>query len=74
MITLRKEENYLILKIADDGCGIEADQLEKTTTLRALKQRAQRLHANLDVVSKPGEGTRLTLHIPLDSRHANAKR
>ena len=74
VITLRKHENILTLEIADNGCGIEPDKLEKDTTLRALKQRAKRLHAELEIFSEPREGTRLMLRIPLNPKHAITER
>ena len=72
-ITLHREGNVLTLEIADNGCGIRPDKLKKETTLRALKQRTERLHGELDVFSKPGEGTRLMLRIPLNSKHTIPK-
>ncbi len=74
MITLRRHEKFLTLEIADNGCGIEPDKLEKDTTLRALKQRAERLNGTLEIFSKPQGGTQLILHIPLDPKHAAIKR
>ena len=72
-ITLRKRENVLTLEIADNGCGIEPDKLKKDTTLRALKQRAERLRGKLDIFSNPGEGTRLALRIPLSQTRPSLK-
>ena len=72
-IALRRHENILTLKIADNGCGIAPDKLEKDTTLRALKQRADRLRGNMEVLSTPEEGTQLVLHIPLNSKYAVKK-
>ncbi|RKX42329.1 MAG: hypothetical protein DRP64_10020 [Verrucomicrobia bacterium] len=65
-IALRRQENILTLEIADNGCGIDPDKFKKDTTLRALKQRAKRLNADLSIVSNPGKGTRLALRIPLN--------
>ena len=73
-ITLRKRENILTLEIADNGCGIEPDKLKKDTTLRALKQRTERLRGKLEIFSNPGEGTLLTLHIPLNPKYTIPKR
>lgn len=56
------------LVIADDGVGIEPKRLERPATLHALRQRAEALGAEFAVESLPGEGTRLSLSIPLPKR------
>lgn len=56
------------LKIADDGSGIPPEKLERPSTLRALRKRAESLHAHFTVDSKPGQGTRLELVIPLQQK------
>ncbi|WP_341407271.1 sensor histidine kinase [Luteolibacter soli] len=53
------------LTVADDGCGIPPEKMERPSTLRALRQRVEALGADFKVESKPGEGTRLELGIPL---------
>lgn len=53
------------LTVADDGCGIPPEKLERPATLRALRQRVEVLGAEFRVDSRPGEGTRLELAIPL---------
>lgn len=57
------------LIITDDGVGIEPDRLDRPATLRALRQRAVALGADLRVDTRPGEGTRLTLAIPMNRKH-----
>ncbi len=56
------------LKITDDGSGIPAEKLERPSTLRALRKRAESLHAGFTVDSKPGQGTRLELVIPIQRK------
>jgi signal transduction histidine kinase len=62
------------LVIADDGVGIDPERLMRKATLRALRQRVQALDANLQVDTAPGEGTRLTLIIPIDSKRLRKPR
>ena len=62
------------LVIADDGVGIDPERLMRKATLRALRQRVQALDADLQVDTAPGEGTRLTLTIPIDSKHLRKAR
>ncbi|QJE96499.1 histidine kinase [Luteolibacter luteus] len=58
------------LVIADDGRGIDAERLARPATFRALRKRAEALQASFTPKSEPGQGTELTLVIPLDPKHA----
>jgi signal transduction histidine kinase len=62
------------LAIHDDGCGISAERLGRPATLRALRQRVEALGAEFEVDSRPGDGTRLVLGIPLDRKRAGSAR
>ncbi len=70
-VTVRVEQDagQLRLAIADDGCGIPAERLERPATLRALRQRAAALGAELKIDTQVGEGTRLELLVPTDAAH-----
>lgn len=56
------------LKIADDGTGIAPEKMERPSTLRALRQRAEAMKAELKVESASGKGTSLTLVVPPAAR------
>ena len=63
-IRVHHGEQHLALTIHDDGKGIPPEKLERPSTLRALRQRADALSAKLDVESTADKGTTLTLAIP----------
>lgn len=67
-IRVEKTGHEFRLEIHDDGVGIDPARLERPATLRALRQRAEALHADLRVESHPGQGTRLTLTLRLDRK------
>jgi signal transduction histidine kinase len=67
-IRVDKSESRFQLMIADDGVGIDGARQERPATLRALRQRTGALGAELKVDSTTGEGTRLTLVVPLDHK------
>jgi signal transduction histidine kinase len=72
-IRVEKTEGRFRLMIQDDGVGIAPERLERPATLRALRQRTEALAADLRVETKPGEGTRLELNVPLDRKRKRAK-
>jgi signal transduction histidine kinase len=73
-VRVEKTDGHLELTIADDGVGIDPAKLERPATLRALRQRSIALGADLRVDTRPGEGTRLTLTVPLDKKHLRKAR
>lgn len=53
----------LCMEIADDGIGFDPQVAEagRHFGLQGMRERAQLIHAALEVFSRPGEGTRLSL-------------
>ena len=76
MVDIRVEttSDRFQLVIADDGVGIDPERLKRPATLRALRQRSLALEAQLQVDTAPGEGTRMTLTIPLDRKRVRKSR
>ena len=52
----------LRVAVEDDGVGFVPEQLRHSSGLRNLHQRARALGGRLDIDSRPGHGTRVTLH------------
>jgi signal transduction histidine kinase len=56
----------LVLCVQDRGIGFEVTTHGKVGLgLESMRERARLIHANLSVRSRPGEGTRITLRVPL---------
>jgi signal transduction histidine kinase len=66
-ITLRAEQNGLMLEVRDDGRGFVAGQ-RAGHGLHNMAVRARTLDASLEVDSGSGKGTRITLRVPLKQR------
>ena len=59
--------------VEDDGGGFDPDAAEKASPswgvgLRSMRERATMLGGSLRVSSKPGEGTRVEVTVPLDAQ------
>lgn len=66
-IDLVGDQNFLTLEISDNGCGISAQSTDNSGGhgLRGLEERAKTVGGWLDVSSKIGHGTSITLSIPI---------
>jgi signal transduction histidine kinase len=68
-VFIAREEAALQVRIEDDGLGmgISADAANGPSGFGffSIKERLQYLGGQLDVVSEPGWGTRVTLQVPL---------
>ena len=67
VVNLERERNEAILTISDDGVGFPVNLLEHTQSLGVvgMRERALLLGAEFSLQSSPGNGTTITLRIPL---------
>ena len=63
-IALRRERGGLELVVSDDGVGFVPDGATSGVGLRSLRERAERLGAQLDLESAPGRGTSIRIQLP----------
>jgi signal transduction histidine kinase/ligand-binding sensor domain-containing protein len=71
-IELAVGDGWLSLKLTDDGHGFDTGRVGADSGegngLRSMQRRARALGGSFDVVSAPGQGTFLTVRIPLGRR------
>lgn len=65
---MRSRSGGLRIELADDGCGFDQEVANDGHGLGNLRERAAGLHATLDLVSVPGDGTVVTLDVPCSRR------
>ena len=66
-IDLYNKDDYLLLRIQDDGKGFDVDEkMEKSYGLKNMRERALEIGATLHIVSLPGAGTRIEVKAPLN--------
>ena len=64
-ILLSIENNILIMVIADNGKGFDEEQIARGEGLNNLRNRAAQMGARILIGSNNGNGTRITLEVPL---------
>ncbi len=73
-VTVRIEVDgeTITLEVEDDGCGcdLEAARQSGGIGLLAMRERAEKFGAHLEVHSAPGAGTRVRLHAPITTARA----
>ena len=73
-VGINTTSEHFQLTITDDGVGIDAECLTRPATLRALRQRAAALGAELGIESQPGNGTLIRLTVPLTRKRLRQAR
>ncbi len=67
LVSLERQQNAAILTVNDDGVGFRVDLLEHTQSLgvAGMRERSLLLGAEFSLQSSQGNGTTITLRIPL---------
>jgi two-component system nitrate/nitrite sensor histidine kinase NarX len=63
----RLDDFELTLYIEDNGLGFDPDDIPPTARhgLRIMQERADLLEADFQITSQPGQGTQISIHLPL---------
>lgn len=78
-IRARRDNAVLCCSIRDDGAGFDILQGQNATQrkglgLIAMRERVSAIGGTLQIDSRPGHGTELSIRIPLEVDHANSNR
>jgi signal transduction histidine kinase len=68
-VRLRENDDALALRVHDDGVGFDPDdpaRRSRSLGLTSMEERAAALGGRLDIDSRPGAGTTITLEVPRD--------
>jgi signal transduction histidine kinase len=72
-VVLAFEPDSLRLDVTDDGIGFDARQVSTASTsigLIGMRERTQLIGGTLTLRSRPGEGSHVTVTVPLEGRQA----
>jgi NarL family two-component system sensor histidine kinase LiaS len=64
-LALTYHEDGVDVLIVDDGCGFDINQKVRGMGLRSIRERVGGQHGSVQIHSQPGEGTRVSIHLPL---------
>ena len=78
-LELTVSPDEVVLVVADDGIGFEADRFRRRPVLAGvgllgMKERVAFYRGTLDIRSRPDEGVRISVHVPLRSEDDDAAR
>jgi len=65
VVTLEEENGFLILEVADNGCGFDKTKKRAGIGLTNMQMRAKHLGGTLTIDSEPGKGCTLTGMFPI---------
>jgi signal transduction histidine kinase len=65
-VGLSFEAEAFVLRVEDNGCGLDLSQGSRGNGLRGMRARAEALGGQLEITGGPKCGTAVTLKIPLD--------
>jgi signal transduction histidine kinase len=63
-VSLRAEDGTLVAAVRDDGRGFDAAATRAGVGLSAMRERVEGLGGGIDVSSRPGGGTGVTVRVP----------
>lgn len=65
-LALREGPRQVVLSVSDDGQGFSSNMHQKQGSygLTTMKERAEKLGGHVEVISNPGAGTTIRVHIP----------
>ena len=72
-VALRAVEDGIYLRVSDEGCGFDPERIQSPGIgLASMRERALHLDGTFSIRSRPGEGTRIEVVLPLGENAATA--
>ena len=64
-VGLRTDDEAILLEIADDGRGFDLGSARAGIGLSAMRERVEELGGMIEISSRPGKGTQVTVRVPV---------
>lgn len=65
-LSMRKEGDFIDLKISDDGKGLDLDSVKYGNGLKNIQKRSANIGARCEMKSAPGKGLSIEIQIPIE--------
>ena len=73
-VRLRTEGDTLVVEVADDGRGFDPAVAQGGVGLVGMRERVEALGGEIEVSSRPGNGTEVTVRVPLEGSAPGPRR
>jgi len=73
-VRLWTDDEAVLLEVADDGRGFDPGTASAGVGLSAMRERVEELGGEIEVSSRPGEGTKVAVRVPLEGDTPNPRR
>jgi signal transduction histidine kinase len=73
-VRLRTEGEAVLAGVIDDGRGFDPSSTRSGVGLSAMRERVEVLGGNIEVESRPGEGTKVRVRVPLEDGNPAPRR
>ena len=73
-VRLWTDDEAILLEVADDGRGFDPGTASAGVGLSAMRERVEELGGEIEVSSRSGEGTKVTVKVPLEGDTPNPRR
>jgi PAS domain S-box-containing protein len=73
-VRLWTDDESVLLEVADDGRGFDPGTASAGVGLSAMRERVEELGGEIEVSSRPGEGTKVAVRVPLEGDTPNPRR
>ena len=64
-VGLRTDDEAILIEVADDGQGFDPGSARAGMGLVGMRERVEGLGGKIEVRSRPGEGTKVTVRVPV---------
>jgi PAS domain S-box-containing protein len=64
-VGLRRDDEAILIEVADDGRGFDAGSARAGIGLSAMRERVEGLGGEIEISSRPGEGTEVMVRVPV---------
>jgi PAS domain S-box-containing protein len=64
-VGLRTDDQAILLEVSDDGRGFDPGSARAGIGLSAMRERVEELGGEIEISSRPGEGTEVMVRVPL---------